>query len=95
VTSDNLRAARQHAGLAPDDLANIVQVDVRTVRRWLSGGNPYARQRGKVTRALDIPEHDLWPDIVTPPPRPSAAQASDVVAAFATASDLAARIGRR
>jgi transcriptional regulator with XRE-family HTH domain len=90
MVNDNLRAALQHAGLAPDDLANIVQVDVRTVRRWLSGGTPYARQRGKVARALDVPEHDLWPDIATPPPRPPAAQPNDVLAAYTAASDLAA-----
>jgi hypothetical protein len=88
VANENLRAAIQDAWLAPDDLANIVQVDVRTVRRWLSGGTPYARQRGKVARALDIPEHDLWPDIAAPPPRPPAAHASDTVGAFAAASDL-------
>jgi hypothetical protein len=90
VANDRLRAALQHAGLAPDDLANIVQVDVRTVRRWLSGGEPYARQRGKVARALDISEHDLWPHAATPPPGPPAAQESDVVAAYTTAGDLAA-----
>jgi transcriptional regulator with XRE-family HTH domain len=90
MVNDNLRAALQHAGLAPDDLANIVQVDVRTVRRWLSGGTPYARQRGKIARALDVPEHDLWPDIATPPPRPPAAQPSDILAAYTTATDLAA-----
>jgi hypothetical protein len=90
VANENLRAALQHAGLTPDDLANIVQVDVRTVRRWLSGGNPYARQRGKVARALDPPEHDLWPDAATPPPGPPEAQESDLVAAYTTAGDLAA-----
>jgi hypothetical protein len=90
VANENLRAAIQDAWLAPDDLANIVQVDVRTVRRWLSGGTPYARQRGKVARALDVAEHDLWPDIATPPPRPPEAQRSDLVAVYAAASDLAA-----
>jgi transcriptional regulator with XRE-family HTH domain len=90
VANENLRAALQDAGLAPDDLANIVGVDVRTVRRWLSGGTPYARQRGKVARALDTSEHDLWPDAATPPPGPAAAQATDVVAAYVAASDLAA-----
>jgi hypothetical protein len=90
VANDNLRAALQDAGLAPDDLAQIVQVDVRTVRRWLSGGTPYARQRGKVARALDVPEHDLWPDIATPPPGPPVTRPSDLVAAYAAASDLAA-----
>jgi hypothetical protein len=91
VANDKLRAALQGAGLAPDDLAQIVQVDVRTVRRWLSGSTPYPRQRGKVARALDLTEHDLWPEIATTPPsRTRAGQPTDLLAGYATASDLAA-----
>jgi transcriptional regulator with XRE-family HTH domain len=90
VANDNLRAALQQAGLTPDDLAQIVEVDVRTVRRWLSGRTPYPRQRGKVARALDTTQTDLWPEIATAPPRTSAAQATDLLAAYTTASDPAA-----
>jgi transcriptional regulator with XRE-family HTH domain len=91
VANENLRAALQQAGLQPDELAQIVQVDIRTVRRWLSGRTPYPRQRGKVARALDTTEHDLWPEIATaPPPSPPAGQATDMLAAYPAASDLAA-----
>jgi hypothetical protein len=89
LPNENLHAALGQAGLGPDDLAQIVQVDVRTVRRWLSGGTPYPRQRGKVARALDTTEHDLWPDLATaPPPVRSAPKASDLLAGYPTASDL-------
>jgi hypothetical protein len=89
MANDNLRQALGQAGLAPDDLAQIVEVDVRTVRRWLSGRTPYPRQRGKVARALDTTEHDLWPEIaLTPPPRTRAA--SDLLGGYANAGDLAA-----
>jgi hypothetical protein len=91
LANENLHAALGQAGLGPDELAQIVQVDVRTVRRWLSGGTPYPRQRGKVARALDTTEHDLWPQIAAvPPPSPRATQASDLLAGYTTASDLAA-----
>jgi hypothetical protein len=91
MANDNLRAALQQAGLQPDDLAPIVEVDVRTVRRWLSGRTPYPRQRGKVARALDTTEQHLWPEIATaPPPRTRAAQPSDLLGGYPTASDLAA-----
>jgi transcriptional regulator with XRE-family HTH domain len=91
VANDNLRAALQRAGLTAGDLAEIVRVDVRTVRRWLSGRTPYPRQRGKVARGLDTTEHDLWREIATaPPPRTPAAQPTDLLAAHPTASDLAA-----
>jgi lambda repressor-like predicted transcriptional regulator len=91
MANDNLRAALQKAGLQPDDLAQIVEVDIRTVRRWLSGRTPYPRQRGKVARALDTPEQHLWPETsATPPPRPAAPQTSDLLAAYPSASDPAA-----
>lgn len=89
--NENLRAALAQAGLSTDDLAQVAGVDARTVRRWLSGGTPYPRQRGKVARALDTTEHDLWPEIATaPPPVRSPSRAGDVLAGYPTASDLAA-----
>jgi transcriptional regulator with XRE-family HTH domain len=89
MANDDLRAALQAAGLQADDLAEIVQVDVRTVRRWLSGRPPYPRQRGKVARALDTTELDLWPELATAPPtRHPAAQPTDLIAGYTTASDL-------
>lgn len=59
MANDNLRAALAQAGLQPDDLAQIVEVDVKTVRRWLTG-TPHTR---------DIAEESLarW----TPPSTPS------------------------
>ncbi len=89
MANDKLRVALRSAGLAPDDLAQIVEVDVRTVRRWLSGRTPYPRQRGKVARALDATEHELWPEIAAAPPSPQA-RASDMLAAYPAASDLGA-----
>jgi transcriptional regulator with XRE-family HTH domain len=93
MANENLRAALTRAGVAPDDLAQIVGVDVRTVRRWLSGGTPYARQRAKVARALDTPEHDLWPNTTTvpaAPPSPPTTRPSDLVAGYPDAGGLGA-----
>jgi len=89
--NEDLRAALQHAGLQPDDLAQIIEVDVKTVRRWLSGMAPYPRHRGKVARALDTTENELWPKLATAPPnRPPAAETSDLLAAYPTTSNPAA-----
>jgi hypothetical protein len=91
VANENLRVALERAGLAADDLAQIVQVDVRTVRRWLSGGTPYPRQRGKVARALDTTEQHLWPHIpATPAPdRAAPPRPADVLTGYPSADDLA------
>lgn len=91
MANENLRAALGQADMSPDELARIVQVDVRTVRRWLSGGSPYPRQRGKVARALDTTEHHLWPEIdTTPPPTSPPARASDILDGYVSANQLAA-----
>lgn len=89
--NENLRAALQHAGLQPDDLAQIIEVDVKTVRRWLLGMAPYPRHRGRVARALDTTENELWPKLATTPPnRRPAAETSDLLAAYPTTNDPAA-----
>jgi hypothetical protein len=92
--NDQLRTALQDAGLQPDDLAAIVEVDVKTVRRWLAGMAPYPRHRGKVARALDTTEHALWPDLTITPPDPPATTASpptsDLIAGYPTTDHPAA-----
>jgi hypothetical protein len=87
--NERLRAALQDAALRPDDLAEIVEVDVKTVRRWLSGMVPYPRHRGRVARALDTTEHELRPELATPRPA-RATPPSGLIAAYPTASDPAA-----
>lgn len=66
--NDSLRRALQQAGLQPDELAEAVSVDIRTVRRWLAGGTPHPRQRAKVARALDTSEGTLWPELAATAP---------------------------
>ncbi len=78
MANENLKNALQHAGLQPDDLADRIEVDVKTVRRWLYGALPYPRHRTRIAGALDIPELELWPkltpetedDDAPPPVRP-------------------------
>jgi transcriptional regulator with XRE-family HTH domain len=80
MANDGLRQALQNAGLQPDQLADLVVVDERTVRRWLTGVTPDARHRGQIARALDSTERDLWPDI----PQPAT---PDSLAAYVRADD--------
>ncbi|MGH3263229.1 MAG: hypothetical protein ACRDNS_14670 [Trebonia sp.] len=63
MANENLRQALTDAGLAPDELAELVRVEDRTMRRWLAGTVPYARHRAQLARALDRPEHELWPEL--------------------------------
>jgi lambda repressor-like predicted transcriptional regulator len=62
VSNDRLKAAISNAGLTPEQLADLVQVDIRTMDRWLSGRTPYRRHRSNVARGLGVEPHELWPD---------------------------------
>jgi hypothetical protein len=67
--NENLKNALRTAGLTPEEFADIIQVDPKTVQRWVSGTTtPYPRHRAAISRALDVIEHDLWPEHSPPPP---------------------------
>jgi transcriptional regulator with XRE-family HTH domain len=93
LENEHLRAAITRAGLTVEEFADVVQVDVKTVQRWLAGRTaPYPRNRARVAGALDTTEHALWPNAVAPPtespergqPMPMAA---DVVAGYGHGTD--------
>jgi transcriptional regulator with XRE-family HTH domain len=67
VGNDRLRQAIGGAGLEPEQLADLIEVDIRTVERWLAGRTPYPRLRTRVARALGATEHELWPDAAAAP----------------------------
>ena len=56
MENEHLRTAITHAGLTLEEFADIVQVDVKTVQRWLAGRTPYPRHRARVAGALDTTE---------------------------------------
>lgn len=69
MAANNLEDALKTAELTPEELAEIIEVDPKSVHRWLQcKANPYPRHRRKIARALNKPEHELWPETVPPPP---------------------------
>lgn len=84
MAKNNLRQALQSADLQADDLARLVDVDTRTVRRWVAGQTPYPRHRIKIARALELPEEALWPDI----PSASQTQVRDLVTGYPTSESI-------
>ena len=84
--NERLRHAMRVAGVDIDDLAAVAEVDVKTVRRWLGGGNPYARHRIRIARALATTEDDLWPELAVAPTT-SRPQPRDFVDAYPSFSD--------
>jgi transcriptional regulator with XRE-family HTH domain len=65
-----LRRALLSAHLDEVDVAARLEVDPKTVRRWLEGRLPYTRHRWALADLLNISEADLWPDLRPRPTRP-------------------------
>jgi transcriptional regulator with XRE-family HTH domain len=59
--NENLRRALLRARLSDEDVAARLEVDPKTVRRWLEGRTPYLRHRWALATMLAIDEADLWP----------------------------------
>lgn len=63
MSNERLRSALTAAGMCPRDLAERVEVDVKTVERWISNGrSPHRRTRAAVAALLHADERHLWPD---------------------------------
>lgn len=64
MKNERLRASIHAAGLTTTDLSERIQVDPKTIERWISKGRvPHRSNRQQVARALDRPETFLWPDV--------------------------------
>ena len=61
--NEPLCRALLRARLTEDDLAAGLQVDPKTVRRWLEGRVPYPRHRWALAALLGADEADLWPQL--------------------------------
>jgi lambda repressor-like predicted transcriptional regulator len=62
VSAELVKAAMNAAGVDVDMLADRIQVDVRTVRRWVNGSIPYARHQNRIARTLGTTARELWPE---------------------------------
>jgi transcriptional regulator with XRE-family HTH domain len=95
LETEHLRTAITRAELTLEEFADIVQVDVKTVRRWLAGRTPYPRHRTRVAGALDTTEQALWPNAVPAPTATGAGELAthatgDAIAGYGHATDSAA-----
>src|SRR3954468_2897764 len=64
MANERLRRAIQRAGLRLEDVADCVEIDVKTVERWITKGRvPHARNRARTAQLLRVDEIELWPEI--------------------------------
>jgi hypothetical protein len=62
-----LRRALVSARLRDIDVAKTLEVDPKTVQRWLSGRLPQPRHRWALADLLSLHEYDLWPHLAGVP----------------------------
>lgn len=72
--NESLRRALLQARLSEEDVAARLQVDPKTVRRWLEGRVPYPRHRWLLAATLGLDEADLWPLLAASRSRPQGIQ---------------------
>lgn len=65
MANERLRATLLQRGLTPDRLAELVEVDAKTVERWVGGRVPYRRHRYAVATQLQVEESYLWPQALS------------------------------
>ena len=73
--NETLCRALVQARLTEEDVATHLQVDPKTVRRWLEGRTPYLRHRWALAALLGLDEADLWPQLRTARSRPEEVRA--------------------
>lgn len=61
MANERLRASMNAAHINVEQLAEKVEVDPKTVQRWLTGRVPRSRLRWAVAAVLGEDEHYLWP----------------------------------
>jgi hypothetical protein len=60
--NENLRQALLRARLREEDVAAHLNVDPKTVQRWLDGRVPYPGNRAALAALVGAEEADLWPE---------------------------------
>ncbi|MFI6363175.1 hypothetical protein ACIBG0_10545 [Nocardia sp. NPDC050630] len=61
--NERLRAAMREAQLTPQTVAERLEVDPKTVERWISSGRvPYPKHQHSVSVMVGVSTDDLWPD---------------------------------
>jgi transcriptional regulator with XRE-family HTH domain len=65
MPNERLRTAMLERGFTPSGLAEALNVDPKSVERWISGRTPYRRHRYAVAAQLGLDEVYLWPDALS------------------------------
>ncbi len=80
MANERLRAALLELGVSIADLATAIEVDPKTVERWVTKGRaPYRKHRYAVAMHLGMDESYLWPEALTREQVASASESEIVI----------------
>jgi len=83
MPNERLRALLLERRVTPDKLAEVAQVDAKTVERWITRGRvPYRRHRFEVAAFFGVDESYIWPDALDRD-QIAAASESEIIAVYA------------
>jgi lambda repressor-like predicted transcriptional regulator len=64
--NERLRVLLLERGLKPDDLAAALDVDPKTVERWITKARvPYRKHRYATAAFFGVDEAEIWPSALT------------------------------
>ena len=93
--NERLRTQLGAKGMAPADLASAVEVDPKTVERWIYNGRvPHQRHRATTARLLEVDESYLWPELLNDD-RVRSASDAEVLAVYPSRAHVPADLWRR
>ncbi|MEV7008861.1 helix-turn-helix domain-containing protein [Streptosporangium sp. NPDC051022] len=82
MANERLRTALLERGTTLAELAEAVEVDAKTVERWITRDRmPYRKHRFAVARLLGVEESYLWPEAMTPA-QTAAVSETEIVAVY-------------
>lgn len=87
MANERLRAALLEKGLTAEALAVELDVNIKTVRRWIDGRLPFRRHRYALSLRLGADEEYLWPNALSRD-QVIAASASEIVAVYPHRSEV-------
>ena len=87
MPNERLRAALLQRGITPTALADKLDVDHKTVERWVKGRVPYRRHRYAIAEHLGVDEVYLWPDAL-PREQVAVASQSEIVGVYPHRSEV-------
>ena len=82
MPNERLRALLLERGVTPAKLSETVQVDPKTIERWITAGRvPYRRHRYSVSAFFGVDESYIWPGAIDQD-QVAAAAKSEIVAVY-------------